>query len=426
MKLSTKNNINFLISSLFIFFIALTAIYFLLVNEINKNISKEMEKRKTVLLNHISNSVTDPTSSNLPESKDIEVRILSQNELKKYPLGYSDTLKYDHLEKKYIPVRRLTFVTTVNNKQYGFQITRSLEQSDHLIISVLLMITMVTIMVVVGMFFLNQHISRKAWKGFYDTLRKIYHFKVNSFDEFSPIPTEIKEFEDLNNTIISLTNRIKEDYFNLKEYSENVSHELQTPLAIINSKMELLLQYPDYCDEQLEIISEVFNASIRLSKLNKSLMLLTKIENKQFAEPETISLAKTIEQKINEFDDLIQSKEIELIKKVNKDFYFKIDPYFAGILFANLIKNSIRYNFRGGKIVICVDEGKFSISNSGKEKIKNPELIFKRFYKNSESKNSLGLGLSIVKKICDSYGFRIKYSFADKMHTFTVTFPLTP
>ena len=269
---------------------------------------------------------------------------------------------------------------------------------------------------------MNRRSTLKAWSVFYDTIYKIKNYDLNSQDLFSLKQSDVKEFDELNEVLLAMTNKIKTDYFNLKEYTENASHEIQTPLAIINAKMELLLQSGDMKENQYKAVSDAYEACTRLSRLNNSLILLSKIENRQFPESKQVDSLNLIDTLLEILEDLILSKKIVVKKNFNEPFFIQMNPYLAEILFSNLIKNAIRHNIDGGKIIMEFSENQFVISNTGFKNKIDTKVLFKRFHKSSSSAESLGLGLAIVLKICEVYGFSIDYEYENDMHSMKINF----
>jgi len=278
------------------------------------------------------------------------------------------------------------------------------------------------IIIIIALLVANRHSSRQGWKVFYDTIEKINNYDVNSHETFSLNQSDIKEFADLNRVLLVMTERIKNDYINLKEYIENASHEIQTPLAIINSKMELLLQTGDMTEKQYKMVADAYEASIRLSRLDKTLILLAKIENRQFPDSKPVNPAIMINDQLESLEDLIHSKKIKVIKKLDDQIAIQMNPYLTEILLVNLIKNAIRHNITGGELIVELSSSRLRIANSGPPLKMDPEMLFKRFQKSSPSPESLGLGLAIVQKICDMYGFKVGYSYQNEMHEMIVEF----
>lgn len=268
---------------------------------------------------------------------------------------------------------------------------------------------------------MNWTSSIRAWKVFYNTVDRIQNYNVRSGKNLELEDSEIKEFDDLNRGLTLMTDRIEKDYLNVKEYTENASHEFQTPLAIINSKMENLLQDESMSEKQLLAIAEAYEASNRLSRINKTLLLLTRIENLQYPEKEQVKLHEIIDYQLKAVEDLIDAKQIELIKEM-KNVQVLMNPYLADVLFLNLLKNAITHNIEGGKIQIKLNSSGFSVSNSGNMQAIDKDRLFKRFNKSSKSPDSTGLGLAIAHKICEVNNFNISYSFDNELHKFKVKF----
>ncbi|VAW24299.1 hypothetical protein MNBD_BACTEROID01-2952 [hydrothermal vent metagenome] len=419
MKLLTKTNLNFLTISLFIFMFGLAAFYYLLRYQVNQNINYELEKRKNSITQQFG---TAYSSNKEPVNLNEQIIVAPYYSGNNSSLSFSDTILYDNETQRYIPYRKLGFVTTFNNQEYYVQIFKSLEETDMLIVRIFLITTVLIILMIVTLLFLNRITSRNVWNAFYETIDKLNKYDINSQSDLNLNQTEVKEFDDLNRVLIKMTDKIKEDYINLKEYTENSSHELQNPLAIINAKMELLLQSGNLTEKQYQAVVASYEASNRLSRLNKTLLLLAKIENRQFPESENIDPQVKIDFQLEYFEDLITSKKINVKKEYNNPTPIKMNPFLSEILFSNLIKNAIRHNFEGGELNIVFEDDILAISNTGPKLRIEAESIFRRFNKSSNSPDSLGLGLAIVKKICDIYGFTPEYSFENGYHKFRISF----
>jgi len=418
LRLLNKITLNLLSISLFIFLFGMVAFYYVLREQVDQNINLELEKREKSIIKELdsAHSTTNPTV-NLSE------KVLITPLDKPRPLvSFSDTLLFNPDENKYAIYRQLGFVKSIGDQSYFIQIFKPLEETDRLIVRIVMMMNLLIIIIIITLLIANRHSSRQDWKVFYDTIDNINKYDVNSFDDFSLKHSEIKEFSDLNRGLLTMTERIKNDYLNLKEYIENASHEIQTPLAIINSKMELLLQWGDMKEKQYKIVADAYEASNRLSRLNKTLILLAKIENRQFPESNPVNPAIMINHQLESLEDLILSKKIKITKRFDNDVTIQMNPYLAEILLINLIKNAVRHNIKGGELILELTKHRFEIANSGQPLQIDPEMLFERFHKSSSSPESLGLGLAIVQKICNIYGFKIGYHYKDEMHIMRVEF----
>jgi len=418
LRLLNKITLNLLSISLFIFLIGTVAFYFILRQQVDQNINIELQKRKVSLSKEF-----DAAHSSMNQSVNLNDTILiTRLTQPRIAERFSDTLLYNPEEKRYELFRQLGFVKSIHDQDYYIQIFKPLEETDRLIIRIVIVMNSLMIIIILTLMIANRFSSRQDLKAFYDTIAKIKSYDVNSHEEFSLVQSDIREFEDLNRVLLSMTDRIKNDYLNLKEYIENASHEIQTPLAIINSKMELLLQSGDMKEKQYKAVADAYDASNRLSRLNKTLILLAKIENRQFPESKPVNPSIMINNQLESLEDLILSKKIKVTKRLDNEVTLVMNPYLTEILLVNLIKNAVRHNITGGDLIIELSREQLLISNSGTAIQTDPEMLFKRFHTSSNSPESLGLGLSIVQKICVMYGFKVGYSYQHGLHIMQVEF----
>jgi len=418
LRLLTKTTLNLLSISLFIYLFGIIAFYYSLRIQVDSNVNKEMDKRKASIVRQMEeahSSVAQPPNRS-------EMVLVTPVERESSADRYADTLIYNKGEQRYQLYRQLGFHEKVNYQNYFIQIFKSLEETDTLIIRIITTMTVLIVLLIIALLVVNRYSSRLVWGAFYDTVDKINRYDLNAHEDFSLQESDVKEFEDLNRGLKAMTERIKNDYLNLKEYTENASHEIQTPLAIINSKLELLLQSGEMSEKQYKALADAYEASIRLSKYNSTLILLAKIENKQFPESRMVSPEVLVDNLLENLDDLIRNKKIEVIRRIKPEVTVQMNPYLAEMLIVNLVKNAVRHNVKGGKLVVEVAHGFLQISNSGPETALDDNLLFKRFFKSTSSPESLGLGLAIVQKICALYGFEVSYHFREGLHCMTVWF----
>ncbi len=268
----------------------------------------------------------------------------------------------------------------------------------------------------------NNYFFARIWANFFETINLIKDYSISETGNIKFTESEITEFNQLNSVFEKMNERIKKDYQNLREFIENISHEIQNPIAIIKSRIDLLQQNENLNQTQNELIQSIQNNSIRLSNLNKSLILLSKIDNNQFPDKGNVDIIENINYHLDNFEDIIQSKSISVNKDFKNQIILRADPSLISIMLLNLLKNSIYHNMPSGNIEIRTEANTLQIINSGNELVIDPEDLFKRFNKSSNRPESLGLGLSIVKKICDYYNFTIHYAYKDRFHIITINF----
>jgi signal transduction histidine kinase len=232
--------------------------------------------------------------------------------------------------------------------------------------------------------------------------------------------TSIEEFNELNNILNDLIARASKEYTALKEFSENASHELQTPLAIIKSKLDLLIQKENLDEEQQQSVESIYQNINKLTQLNKALLLLSQIESSGYFETKEMDFAEELRREINTFSTIAEFKNISLNLSLIQRFPLKANPVLINILIKNILSNAIKHNNTQAIVNISLKDRMFSVENSGPKPVRETRTLFDRFQKESLSADSVGLGLSIVKEICNLYHFDISYRYEQGFHTITV------
>lgn len=286
---------------------------------------------------------------------------------------------------------------------------------------IMLQFALITGVVGIAIVLTVRFILRRLWKPFDDTLKEMEEFRLED-GRLPALPeSDIKEFIRLNHTLEILMKNSLTSYRSQKEFTENASHELQTPLAVFQSKLDLLLQLPDLTERQAEMIQNLYQVSGRLSRLNRNLLLLAKIDNNQYVRMEETDVVKLMEELLPSLETLAGSITIERDFKV-KSLAVHANRTLLESLVSNLVINAVRHNRAGGTIRLVLDERCLMIANTSDEQALNPELIFNRFYRPSEKTKGNGLGLAIVKAICEYHGWNIDYGYQKGIHCFTVHF----
>jgi len=250
----------------------------------------------------------------------------------------------------------------------------------------------------------------------------LQRYNVDQHEPLSLDQSSIKEFEDLNRSLEGLAQRARDVYFSQKAFTENASHEMQSPLAVFQSKLELLMQTAPLTPEQARLINDLADAGRRMSRLNKSLVLLTKIENNQFSNVESISLQHIVAALMQQYEMQIKEKDLQVHFEHNGDVVVNADKALIEMLAGNLLANAIRHNFPGGKIRITLQNNSLLVCNSGVKTPLDNQKIFDRFVKGNTDSNGTGLGLSIASTICRICNYTLHYSYAGNMHCFSVEF----
>jgi len=293
------------------------------------------------------------------------------------------------------------------------------EDSYLIIATVTILTVLFSSLLLVGLVLLNRRLSRKLWRPFYDSLAKIRDFDLNRYQTVNFEPTDIAEFAELNTHLDKLITSSISAYNQQKKFTENASHELQTPLAIMQSKLDLFLQERGLSAQQHQLIRELSAAVARTSRINKNLLMLAKIDNKQFERQETINVSILLNDIIDFLGDHLSDKSINLETKIVEGISVKANKTLVEVLLQNLLFNAYRHNLRGGQLLVRLAPTEIIIANSGKEALDTSQL-FKRFA--STNGAGTGLGLAIVQEICDSLHWSVRYSFKNGKHYFYISF----
>jgi two-component system, OmpR family, sensor kinase len=268
-------------------------------------------------------------------------------------------------------------------------------------------------------------ISKYILAPFKRTMRAIQGFDLKQKEALRLPSTRTREFYDLNTFLLQLTESARKDYQSLKEFTENASHELQTPTAIIRGKLDLLME-SDIRDEQAILIAEMQNALERLSRIHNSLTLLTKLENQEYRPGEPVCISNLARETLASFDELIQMKSIDLQVYIEKGVHIPLHQSLVDLLLSNLVSNSIRHNSvpegEKGLIRVNLNREGLVIVNTGKEPMVPTAALFERFIKGNTGSDSIGIGLAIVRQICDLSHFDVVYQYEGGLHTLAVSF----
>ncbi len=325
-----------------------------------------------------------------------------------------DFLHFEEIDR----FRCLSKVIYLNKKPYRFNIETNIEETQETIFFISVTTVILFILIVGGLLFLNRRLSKSVWKPFRNTLDKLKTFNLNKQTKIEFSKTDVSEFDELNQSLTKLIEHNVSVYKTQKEFTENASHELQTPLAILKNKLDILLQNEDLTEKQYQIAEEMNRALSRSSRINKNLLLLAKIENNQFENSE-IHLDELLNQSMEILQEHFEQKNISVNTEISANVKVNGNIGLTEVLINNLILNAIRHTPINGSISIKLNNSVFEVSNSGTEKL-NSDLLFKRFSRFSKDNDGSGLGLAIVKEICKSQNWTIDYRFENYNHIFSV------
>ncbi|MBR5254984.1 MAG: HAMP domain-containing histidine kinase [Bacteroidales bacterium] len=349
--------------------------------------------------------------------------ISKEEALKMENMSFADTNIFINDKNETEPCKRLVmaFYDTEENYYKLTVYTPTLEKYE-LRERILVLVIIIVFILIASVITIYYRVFQKSLKPLYILLSWHRNYQLGKEKQNFPIcNSDIKEIKELFDAAKSSTLRAEETYKQQKLFLGHASHEIQTPLAVSITQLESLLEEETLSKEQMQKVFTTLTTLRKMTKMNKSLLLLSKIENNQFNNIEKVNINQIIKEKIEIFKETFSQKDITLTIKENNSLELNIDIILCEMLINNLLKNAFIHNIYKGEIIIDINKDAISVSNSGKPYSLNKKMIFNYFYKESKSENSTGLGLVLIKSICKKNNLSIDYQFNNKKHQFIIT-----
>ncbi|MDX1828379.1 MAG: HAMP domain-containing sensor histidine kinase [Lutibacter sp.] len=418
-KLLHKTQKKYIISAIIILII-ISPLFYFISKQIYLNNADEALKLREFQFKQNTISNLKKSDIDLWNKFNTDIKIKPASNLRKETLFFSTY--FDEIDQEEEVYREINTPIFIEGNPYTFTAKINMVESEDLMLSIALFFVILILLLLLGFFIINRKITLHLWKPFYDTLHQIEIFEIDKNKLPNLSETNIEEFNNLNNSIQKLVERNSIIYKNQQEFVENAAHELQTPIAIFKAKIDTLIQNKDLTEEQAELVSSIDDTIARLDRLNKNLLLLSKIDNSENYDKEQFSISNLINKQLSFFKEQASQKNIKIEINLIEDFWVEANISLTEILINNLLMNSIRHNSVNGKIKVVISNNRLIISNTGMDKALSKEKIFYRFSKTDNSKQGNGLGLAIAKKIATINNWDISYNYSNKLHSFSVTF----
>ncbi len=330
----------------------------------------------------------------------------------------------DTLEHEDQPYRVLMTPIRIEKKPYSLLVRVNMIESEDLVRSIVWVFTGIILLLFAGLYFITRYLSIKLWKPFYDSLAQIEHFEIDKNIQPQWLETNIEEFSRLNQSVNKLIERNIAIYNSQQEFIENAAHELQTPLAVFQAKLDTLLQTGNITIAQADIISFLNQSVTRLSRLNKNLLLLSKLDHNHYTENELLSVPEVLKRQIDFFSLQAEAKEIQFISLIDSQLTISANSSLIEVLVSNLLLNAVRHTESSGCIDLKMIGSRLILSNTSRGEALDESKIYSRFSKVNPSSQGSGLGLSIVKKIVNHYNWKLIYKWENNLHLFEVVFDI--
>jgi len=416
LKVFTRYNRINITATILIFLAGSCTFYFLLryifIHQLDETLhAEQQEVNEYVTVHH-----------QLPEilnSKEQHIAFSPATALMPKAKHYSEVNDYGYNRQWY---RETRFTIDVNGKYYLAIVSKPLEETEDLL-QVIISVTLIMVaLILLAGYFINRRVLGKLWRPFYQTIAQVQGYDINTNRQLNIPATDIDEFKLLNESIQAMTQRIQTDYQSLKEFTGQAAHEMQTPLAVIRTRLDMLIQNESLIRSNQQQFLDIEKSVSKLSRLYQSLLLLTRIENRLFELNENIALDKIVEEKVHEYGDLAEAKSLHIDLSI-EPYNIHFHPLLADIVIGNLINNAIRYNIPHGNISIVLNKGVLTISNTSDLPPLDAQKVFQRFYRHQQTKaDGNGLGLSIVKQICELGSYMLEYQYQQGQHQFVIKF----
>ncbi len=410
MKFLTKINRNYLVLFGATLILLSFSGYFILQSILKENTEEKLLSSAALVEKQIEESGQMPNLQPLVEVMEVSAQPVNHPK-------FSEEIIFNETETEQEAFIEYSNIIKVNDKYYSIKLREASVESEDLAASIAASIFILLLAAFLIAYFITRKLNKTTWTVFEHNLKAIEDFDFRAKNTLQLSSSGIEEFDRLNLVVNNLTDKLKRDFQALKEFTENASHEIQTPLAIASINLEQILQQ-ELNEESFTKVVTAINALKRLSKLNQNLLLLTKIENNQFANNEFIDFNDLIKRKIQEFEPLLLQKKIKLDLSLQSGFNVNMNVQLADILINNLLSNAVNHNIDSGFITISLQDNELKVCNTGAPNKFDNETIFQRFVKGNSK--SHGLGLAIVKQICETNNLTIQYTSND-FHCFTLS-----
>jgi signal transduction histidine kinase len=415
MKLFTRYFRINLLATLFIFLLASIAFYFLLWYVMIAQVDEDLKIEQREIESYVSRYHKPPEPITVKDQRmSYEATGIREKKPEFRTIKSSDPRESEDF-------RQISFSLPVGDHWLLFKVSKSLEGMQNMNRSIISISLLTIILILLVSLLINRWLIRRLWQPFYNTLTGIKKYRLGENKNPDFARSRIDEFNLLNSTLDQFILNAEKEYSMLREFTENASHELQTPLAVVRSKLDTLIQDEHLSESQSQAAQTAYEAIQKMARLNQSLLLLSKIENRQFSETRLIDFKKAVQEKMTDWHELWLSKNIR-VNAILEPGTVTMNPQLADILLNNLFSNATRHSPENGSVGLRFQAKQFIMSNSAASGPLDPKKLFQRFSKGGQATDQYGLGLSIIRQIAEVSQIRVDYHFAEGQHIFTISF----
>jgi len=423
MKLTAKITHRISVVLLLLMFVWSAIFYFIIIDEINDETDDSLEDYSEYIIKKAHSGEPLPSKDNGTNNSYHIAEVTEQYALANKHIRYTDEMVYLEFKEETEPARVLRTIFKDNNGQH-YELTVSIptiEKKD-LRETILLWFVLLYLGMMIAIVWVSYRVINNSFRPLYEMLKWLDKFSVEK--EYKPFTNEINitEFKKLEDAISRSARRSTEMYEQQKLFIGHASHELQTPLAICRNRLEILAEDPNLTEKQLEEVLKTCRTFDSVIKMNKTLLLLTKIENGQYPEVIPTNVNELLRKILDDYSEIYAYRNLTIVFDEKEKKVLQLNETLANVLFNNLVKNAFVHCRQGGTMRIEIDRSAITFSNSSViDQPLDATKIFKRFYRERGKESSSGLGLSLVKSICKHYGMNIRYTYNKQMHLFILS-----
>jgi len=421
MKLLSYTSRIQLISFFLVFGIFSIAFFLVLRWNVLNNVDEILYNRKMHLVVYLENNPQITFAKENPLDDFSIVKIDRESYLEGLDI-FSDTMIYESVDDELDEYRKLISHIQIQGKYYQLEIVKPHLEANEIISTLAITLSGLLLGITLSFYILQRVVSRKIWNPFFKLLETLRHYRLDKESMLTLPPSRIEEFQMLNQAVSEMSQKGKEAYEHQKQFIENASHEMQTPLSVIQSRLETLIGQAELTGKQASTIEGIIASTQRLKKLSKTLLLLSKIQNRQFLLNEKVDITEVIEKSLEYFEEQKEVLNLRVDLEITKCPALQGNVMLSEILIQNLLKNAFVHNIQDGSVSIVFENQKLTIRNTGKSTPINKDQIFNRFYKRSDNPETWGLGLAIACEITQASGWSLNYTRESEHHIFEVLF----
>ena len=418
MKLIYKVTIRLALVILPMLLLWATVFYFAMVNEVNDETDDSLEDYAEMIAQRVI------TGEELPRPGDgsnntYAIELLPATENYRDFKEYEDREVYLPQKGETEPARVLTMIFhDSDGMAYRLMVSIPTFEREDVIEAILIHLVILYAVLVCTILIVTVLVFKFSMKPLYSLLKWLDGYRPGNGTEGFPDEDSVLEFRKLTSAARETIERAENHLERQKQFIGNASHELQTPLAVLGNRIEWMMDNTTLTEEQFAELSKMRQSIHRLTRLNRTLLLLSKIDSGHFLDRTDVDIVAIIENELEVYKEIFAGKDIECNVRLPRNFVVSMDEMLATTMVSNLLKNAFVHSPSSGVVEISISNGVLSVSNSGDEAL-DKERVFDRFYTSGKT-GSTGLGLAIVKSITEYYGFALDYSFKGDRHCFEI------